>query len=300
MHHNRYDYEPVIHRAPLRWPHDARVAVWVIPNVEYYDFNGQSTSLYPLGVSPDVLNYAWRDYGVRVGVWRLMELLDKCQIRGTVALNAGVCEHYPQIVKEGMKRNWEFMGHAITNSQLLNGLTVDEERYVIRTTLAKIEETVGRKPTGWLSPALAESRETPDILAEEGVQYVCDWCNDDQPYMLKVRSGRLISLPYSVELNDIPFFLGLKGTPEGFMRAIIDQFDVLYAEGKANGRVMALALHPFIIGVPYRLKYLAKALEHIARHPDVWLATGSEISQWYCDRYSVPPGRACTEEHRRE
>jgi allantoinase len=285
MDHQRFDFSPINKRKPIKWPKGARVAVWVIPNIEYYEFEIPSTSLHPMNLVPDVLNYGWRDYSLRVGVWRLMEVLDKYKMRGTVALNSAVCDHYPEVMQEAKKRNWEFMGHGITNSQLLNGLSEDEERKVIRETIQTITKTVGKAPEGWLGPALAESFNTPDLLAEEGIRYLCDWCNDDQPYPMKVKKGRLISVPYSVEINDIPFFLGHKGSSADFMQAIKDQFDVLYAEGKTSGRVMAIAVHPFLISVPYRHKYFDRALAYIARHKNVWLTTGGEIANWYYDNH---------------
>ncbi len=285
MDHHRFDYSPIIKRQPLRWPHGARVAVWIIPNIEHFAFDLPGTSLFPLNVVPDVLNYGWREYGVRVGVWRLMEALDHYGLRATVALNAAVCEHYPIIIEEGNKRNWEFMGHGMTNSQLLAGLTEEAERNMIRDTIHTLTRSVGKAPEGWLGPALAETLITPDLLAEEGILYLCDWCNDDQPYGMHVKTGQLLSMPYSVELNDIPFFLGKGNSGADFLQAIKDQFDVLYEEGKTQGRVMAIALHPFLISVPHRHKYFVQALDYICRHKEVWLATGSEIAHWYADHY---------------
>ncbi|MBI4529162.1 MAG: polysaccharide deacetylase family protein [Deltaproteobacteria bacterium] len=290
MEHNRFDYSPIIDRKPIQWPNGARVAIWIIPNIEHYEFDIPAIGLHASNVVPDVLNYAWRDYGPRVGVWRLMEVLDKYGFRGTVALHSAVCHLYPRIIEEAKKRNWEFMGHSITNSHRLSGgISEEEERRVIRETIQTITEAVGKAPEGWLGPGLEETFVTPDILAEEGIRYLCDWCNDDQPYPMKVKEGKLISLPYSVELNDIPFFLGHKGSSVDFMQAIKDQFDVLYEEGKTNGRVMAIAVHPYIINVPYRHKYLDMALEYIARHEDIWLTTGGEIARWYYDHYDPTP-----------
>jgi peptidoglycan/xylan/chitin deacetylase (PgdA/CDA1 family) len=287
--HNRYDYSPIVDRKPIKWPKGAKVAVWLIPNIEHYEFDIPSTALHPMNLTPDILNYGWRDYSVRVGVWRLMETLDKYGIRGTVALNSAVCNHYPRIIEEGKKRNWEFMGHAITNSRLLSGLPENEERSVIRETIQTITKSVGKKPEGWLGPALAENYNTPDLLAEEGITYLCDWCNDDQPYPMKVKKGRLISVPYSVEINDIPFFMGMKGSAEDFMNAIKDQFDILYREGRKNGMVMAIAIHPFLVNVPYRHKYFEKALQYVTKHKDIWVTTGGEIAKWYYDNYYKAP-----------
>lgn len=286
MDHGRFDYSPIIRRPPLRWPDNARLAVWIIPNIEYHEFHGPGVGLNPPPAQfPDVLNYGWRDYSLRVGIWRLMALLDKYGLRGTVALNAKVCEYQPEIIEEGKKRKWEFMGHALTNSQLLSGLPEEEERKIIKSTVETITKAVGEPPRGWLGPALAETDRTLDILAENAIRYVCDWCNDDQPYPVHVKKGRLISLPYSVEINDIPFFVGKGATPDQFRQAIQDQFDVLYEEGKETGKVMAIALHPFLTSVPFRHKYLDMALAYIAQHRDVWLTTGGEIADWYYQNY---------------
>ncbi len=285
MHHDRFDYSAIIDRPPLRLPHNARLAVWIIPNIEYFEFDGPGIGMAPPPGFPDVLNYAWRDYGTRIGVWRLMELFDRYELRATVALNAKVCEFYPRIIEEGIKRNWEFMGHGLTNSQMLANLPEEEERKVIQTTVETIAKAVGKPPRGWLGPALAETIRTPDLLAESGISYLCDWCNDDQPYPFRVRTGRLISIPYANEINDIPFFVGKGATPDQFREAIQDCFDVLYDEGKRTAKVMAIALHPFLTGVPHRQKSLAMALDYIKQHEHVWFATGSEIADWYYQNY---------------
>lgn len=281
MENTRYEYSPIVDRPQLQWPNGAQVAVWVIPNVEHFEIDVSSVSISPTNHKPDILNYAWRDYGLRVGIWRMMEILDRHGVRATVALNSAVCERYPAIIEAGKKRGWEFMAHGITNSRPLANLPEEEEREVIRTAIASIKENVGMAPKGWLGPALAETFNSPDILAEEGIEYVCDWCNDDQPYPMKVKKGRLISMPYSIEVNDIPIFVGKGMTGMEFFELVRDQFEVLYNDGKTTGRVMAIALHPFLIGVPFRSKYLDMALGYIKQHEHVWLATGSEIADWY-------------------
>ncbi len=284
MDNERYPFWPLPERPRLEWPHDARVAFWVIPNIEHFRFDGRFQDV-PNPPLPDVSSYAQRDYGNRVGVWRLMDLLDKYGLRATVALNADVCRFEPQIVRAGMARNWEWMGHGITNSQRLTGLDPAQERETVRATVETITAFTGQAPKGWLGPGLGETYETPDVLAEHGIEYVCDWCADDQPFPLRVRQGRLISVPYTLELNDLPAFLRRNCTPEQFYRFICDQFDVLYEEGARSGRVMALALHPFVTGQPYRLKWLDRALEYITRHKQVWLTTGGEIAAWYYAHY---------------
>lgn len=286
MENERYEYSPIIDREPLKWPNNAWLAVWVIINIEYFDigsasFSGITTSSYV----PDVRNYGAHDYGPRVGIWRVMETLDKYKIKATVALNAGVCDHFPVIIEEAKKREWEFMGHGISNSTLLANLTEDEEKKIIKTTLSAIASAVGKRPEGWLSPALTETFDTPDMLAKEGVKYLCDWCNDDQPYPMKVKTGNLISIPYTLNLNDLSSLLLAGHTPQQFYEMIKDQFDVLYQEGATQGRVMAIAVHPFVIGLPYLIGWFEKALQHICSHDKVWFARGSDIANWYYEHY---------------
>lgn len=291
MDNSRYDYSPIITRKPFKLPGQARVAVWVIPNIEYFDIGlPLPSSMVSRQIVPDVKNYGVRDYGARIGVWRLMEVLDRHNIKGTVALNSDVCEHYPIIIEEGKKRGWEFMGHGTTNSIHLHGLTETEERQVISRTLDTIARSSGERPRGWLSPGLSETFHSPDILAEEGVKYLCDWCSDDQPYTMRVRKGSLISIPYTQDINDIQIFIEQHLTPAQFYEVVKDQFDTLYSEGASQARVMAIALHPFIIGAPLRIGWLDKALKYISSHEKVWFATGWEIASWYYDNYMGKEG----------
>jgi allantoinase len=287
--HSRYDYSPITLRPRWKLPNDARVALWLIPNIEHFLFDRPSTSVSSVGaaLNPDVLNYSWRDYGVRVGIWRLMEIMNKYEIRGTVALNSDVCARYPQIIEAGRQLGWEWMGHGKTNSELVTGLKEDQERDLIREVVHTIASATGQRPRGWLSPAMSETVNTPDLLAEAGLDYVCNWVNDEQPYPLKVRSGSLLSMPYSAEINDIPAFISYKLSPDEFRQAICDQFDVLYEDGAKTGRVMAISVHPFLIGQPHRSKALDKALKYIKGHEQVWFATGSEIVDWYLQTKGV-------------
>ena len=278
----RYDYSAIIERPPLRWPDNARVALWVIPNIEHFKIDAGAGAS-----APDVRNHGLRDYGARVGIWRVMETLDRYGVRGTVALNGEVCQRYPIIMQEAMRRRWAFMGHGMTNSVRLTNMPVDEERRIIRETMAAIREATGAAPKGWLGPGLTETMETPDILAEEGIQCLCDWCADDQPFPMKVRQGSLLSIPYSLELNDLPAMAGKGISPDDFYRMCCDQFDTLYAEGAATGRVMAIALHPFIIGQPFRIKALDRTLSYITGHKEVWVTTGDEIADWYLAQGTV-------------
>ena len=278
MENIRYDYSPIITREPFKLPNQARIAVWLGINIEYFDigltnFGGVAAMA---AAPPNVYDYAMRDYGNRIGIWRLMEVLDKHHIRASVLLNSEVCEHYPMIIQEGKKRGWEFLGHGTTNSILLSGLSEAEERQIITTTLDVITKAVGKPPLGWLGPALQESFNTPDILAENGVKYLCDWCCDDQPFPMKVKKGDLISVPYTLDLNDIPAFITRRLTPQQFYETIKDQFDTLYREGIDQARVMCIATHPYLIGMPYRIGWLDKALEYIKTYKDVWVTTSGE------------------------
>jgi allantoinase len=281
--HDRFDFSPIVDRPPIRWPNGARVALWVIPNIEHFMFDRPSTSITPLtaGFVPDVLNYSWRDFGVRVGIWRMMDVMQRYGVRGTVALNADVCDNYPRIIEAGQKLGWEWMGHGKNNSMLMANRAEDEERQMIREIHTQITKATGKKPRGWLGPALTESHNTLDLLAEVGFDYVGDWVNDEQPYPMRVKSGQMTSIPYSIEINDIPAFLDGKQSPQSFGQMIKDQFDVLYEDSAESGRVMSICLHPFLIGHPFRIKYFADALKHITSHKDVWLATGSEIVDAY-------------------
>lgn len=281
--HGRYEYSPIALRPPLRWPNGARVALWLIPNIEHFLFDRVSTSITAVTQRfvPDILNYSWRDFGVRVGIWRMMEVMEKYGVKGTVALNADVCDYYPQIIEAGNQLGWEWMGHGRNNSELLGGREEAEERALIQAVVARITAGTGTAPRGWLGPALTETFNTPDLLAEAGIEYVADWTNDEQPYRMKVKSGSMFSIPYSSEINDIPAILDGKQSAESFGRMIRDQFDVLYEDGATSGRVMSICLHPFLIGHPYRAKYLAEALAHITSRQEVWVTTGSAIIDAY-------------------
>ena len=281
-------YSALIDRPPLRWPNDARVALWVQVNLESFELDRPNIALSPTVGSqpiPDVNNAGWRDYGARVGVWRVMEVLDTYKLRSSTPTNSDVGVHFPEIIREAKRRNWEFMGHAITNSRILTGLPEDEERAVIRTSLDALTAATGQRPRGWLGPGLAQTFRTNDLLAEAGLDYVSDWCNDDQPYPIEVASGRLIGVPYCKDIGDIPAFVGAGLPAERWYQMLCDQFDVLYQEGAHSGRVYGLAIHPFLAGVPVRAKWLDKALAYITGHDQLWITTAGEIADWYYEHY---------------
>jgi peptidoglycan/xylan/chitin deacetylase (PgdA/CDA1 family) len=263
----RAAYSPIINRKPLKLPDGARLGVWFIVNVEKWDIDATMARTVlpaPQGVSviPDIPNYSWFDYGLRVGFWRLKKILDQHQVRATMSLNAPVCNTYPIIVEESLRSGWEILAHGY-EQRAIN--LEEDERAVIRKTVKTIRDFTGKTPRGWMGPGLHETYDTPDILAEEGFEYVADWVNDDQPYPLKVKTGSLIAVPYTVELNDIVLF------------------DTLYAEGADSARFMGISMHPYVMGAAHRVKYLDKIIQYIKEHEGVVFMTGEEILDWYND-----------------
>jgi peptidoglycan/xylan/chitin deacetylase (PgdA/CDA1 family) len=212
-----------------------------------------------------------------------MDVLTKHGIRATAAVNSAICDHHPQILDDAVKLGWEFIGHNRMNAMRLTGLARDEERELIRSSLERLRQATGRKPVGWLGAGLAETWNTLDLLAEEECRYVADWVNDDQPYLMDLGGKRLVYLPYSYEINDSPQLYYRDRSIDEFVMMIKRQFDVLYAEGERSARVMAICLHPFIIGTPHRIGGLDDALNYICSHPAVWRATGAEIVQAYLE-----------------
>lgn len=280
MENRLFDYSPIVEREPIHWPGGARVAFYVGLNVEHFLVDRPSTSINTItaGQVPDPLNYGWRDYGPRVAIWRMIEVFDRHGIRPSVLLNADVAERYPQIIEAGRSRDWAWLAHGRNNSTLQSDVAADERTY-LADVVETIEKATGKRPRGWLGPALSETFETPSLLAELGVGYVLDWTNDDQPYRLNVPG--MLSVPYPIELNDLTLFTmhGLSGAD--FVQAVSDQLDQLHADSAGSGRVMALALHPFVTGQPFRTRYLDQALAYVAAHPDVWLTTSDEIAEHY-------------------
>lgn len=280
----RVEFSPISERVPMSFPNGARVAVWIAPNIEHWIPDTPGATINPSGAGqmPDIMNTGWRNYGLRVGYWRLTEIFDRVGVRASLVLNADVCDFEPQVVRSAVERNWDFLGHGRSNSQRLSGLDEVEERRVIQHTYDRLRQATGRSPQGWLGPGLAETHVTPDLLCEVGFRFVCDWCDDDQPHTMRTRTGQsMLTVPYSVETNDFQAFLQLHMTAPEFGRMLCDQFDCLYAEGEYNGRVMCIALHPFLTGQPHRAVHLERALRYMKRHDGVWWATGTEIAQWY-------------------
>jgi allantoinase len=278
-----YDYLPITDRPPLTWPGDARIAVWVAPNIEFYELEPPLNPVrraWPRG-QPDVTGYAYRDYGNRVGFWRILELLGRFGIRGSVALNAALCEHHPEIIEACRAARWEFFSHGVYNTRYLYGMDEAQERQVIEDVIATVLRHTGQRIVGWLSPALSNTERTMRLLAEHGLRYVCDLFHDDQPFPVNVPRGRLVSIPYALETNDGLVYGRRLASPREYGEILRAQFDQLYQEGAESGRVMCIPLHPFQSGRPHRVEPLERALAHITSHDRVWLATGAEIADWY-------------------
>jgi allantoinase len=276
---DRFDYTPIAARRPFMLPKGARIAVWTIVNIEEWDIEKPMARQYlpaPQGVAvvPDVPNWAWHDYGMRVGFWRMLEALAKRKIRATTAINANVCRSYPPVAQAMKDAGWEFMGHAVKQGALH---LVSDQRQIIRESIALLREFTGKKPKGWLGPGLTETWETLDVLAEEGIEYVADWVNDDLPYDIKTTAGPIVSVPYTIELNDITMMIIQHHTSSEWLQRARDQFDRLYTEGAKSPRVMALAVHPYISGVPHRMKYFEAVYDYMRKQKGVWMATGEEI-----------------------
>jgi allantoinase len=279
----RFEYSPIAGRRPWKLPKGARIAVWTIVNIEAWSIEKPMPRQYlptPQGVavSPDVPNWAWHDYGMRVGFWRLLEALAKRKIPVTTAINAHVCEAYRPVAQAMLDAGWEFMGHGVVQGAMH---LLPDQRAAIRQAVELLRKFTGKKPKGWLGPGLTETWETLDLLAEEGIEYVSDWVNDDQPYEIRTTRGPLVSVPYTIELNDIPMMIIQHHESSYWLTRARDQFDRFYAEGAKNPRVMALAVHPYISGVPHRIKYFEAVYDYIRRHRGVWMTTGEEIADWY-------------------
>ena len=294
---SRAEYSAIPDRAPLRLPNQARVAAWVIINVEDWQFGEplpRAALPAPQGVAvmPDVPNYSWFEYGLRVGFWRIKDALDRRGIKATVSLNASVCDTYPRLVEACVESDWEILAHGYVQ----RAINVEsDERDVIRRTVQRIAQQTGRRPRGWMGPGLHETYATPDILAEEGIEYCCDWVNDDQPYSMRVSRGRLVSIPYTVELNDIPIFLVQHHPSSEMFERARDTLGVLLREGAQSARVLPISVHPYITGVAHRMPYFEHLLDHLLQHrPDVVLLRGSDILDWYLAATSELPARRGT------
>jgi peptidoglycan/xylan/chitin deacetylase (PgdA/CDA1 family) len=280
---DRIAYSPIADRARLALPGNARMVVWVIVNIEEWnplETMPRTVLTPPAGGSPmpDIPNWAWHEYGNRVGFWRLLEVFDALNIQASLAINGSAIRSYQPISRAALDRGWEFMGHGFTQKNMQK---VENEREDIVKTREAIREFTGHAPRGWLGPGLTETWETPDLLVEEGFDYVADWVLDDQPVRLKTRTKPIVSVPYTQECNDVAMMLIQHNVAAEYRNRAIDQFEQIYSDSVKSARVMALVVHPYIMGAPHRFRYFREALEHMRQRSDVLFWTGERIYEWY-------------------
>jgi peptidoglycan/xylan/chitin deacetylase (PgdA/CDA1 family) len=279
----RCAYSAIVDRPPLKLPGGARLVLWPIVNLEVWDIArpmARQALPAPTGIPllPDVPNWSWHEYGMRVGVWRFFDLFKKRGIRPTLAINARVCEDYTRVAEEARREGWEFMGHAYDQMPIHKH---DNQPEMIRRTMDILERFTGKRPIGWLGPGLTQTLETPELLAGAGVKYIGDWVYDDEPTTIRTANGPLVTLPYTVELNDITIMAVQHHESDYLLKRAIDTFDRLYAEGEGRAKIMALAIHPYISGQPHRIKYLEDIYDYANRFAGVLHWNGEEIYDWY-------------------
>jgi len=280
-HHGRYDYSALPARPVYDWPGGKRLAVYIALNLETFSFGeGLGARLAPALGEPDVLNYSWRDYGNRVGAWRLRDAFDELGLPASVLVNSWLYDEAPELIAAFRNRGDEIVAHGRNNSERQGAMSEQQEAAVIAEVTARISTEEGRPPTGWLGPWISQSRVTPDLLAEAGYAYCLDWAMDEQPAFLRTRGGRrLLAVPYPQELNDIPMVMARNASGADFADAVIDGFDEMLALSERAPLVMGVALHPYIVGYPHRLGPLRRALHHIAgRRDNVWLTTAGDVA----------------------
>lgn len=287
--HERFPYSAITQRPHYRWPNGAGLAVYIGFNIEHFAFGeGLGAKLGPACPEPDVLNYAWREYGNRVGAWRCLELFDALELPVGVLANTSLYDHSPELIAAFVARGDELIGHGHTNARQQGTLAEHDERLLLEHCRERMQSESGTAPSGWLSPWISESLLTPDLLAEVGYRYTLNWCHDDQPIRMSTRNGKsLWSLPYPQEVNDIPMIIARQMDGKDFAQLIVDNFDEMLEQSRHQPLVMGIALHPYLMGQPYRLRHLRKALTHLTNARDqVWFATPGAICD-YVDTLEV-------------
>ena len=292
--HDRYPYSPIVERPDFTWPEGKRLALCICNNIEIFSFlSGLGSDSASLTAPQTTRNYAWRDYGNRVGQWYLFDLLDEFGLPASHNFNSLLFDNCPQIAERIMARGDEFVGHGRTNAERQDLLGEEEERKLIEEATATIEQHTGGRPAGWLGPYLAQTPVTLDLLKEAGYRYVLDWPADDQPIWMRTRSGPLLSVPYSIELNDSPSMVFRQESAMSFERMIIDQFDEMLLQSRKYPLVFTLVLHPFVIGIPFRLRALRRALTHIMEHrQEIWTTTPVRVADHFAQISPAQQGDA--------
>lgn len=294
----QYDYIPLPERQPLKWPNGARLALIVTINLEYWDLLKDTSAPYyaggppvipdPMpGNVPDFPNYSWREYGQRVGVWRMIDTFDAVGVPASCTMNAKMGLERRAVIDAVNERNWELVAHNYEQGDLMTNYQFDKnaEKELIVKALDVYKQVVGRPARGWLSSSLRSTTQTADILTELGLSFICDYMNDDQPYMITTPAGNIVCTPYSVEINDFTFFHRRGMSTSAALEMLKEQFDQLYLEGETSGRLMNIGLHPHVAGHPYRIRALREFLQYAKGFDDVWWATREEIADWYHDNH---------------
>ena len=286
---DRVEYSAIVDRPPMQLPGEARIIVWTIVNLEVWDISrpmARQVIPAPTGqvLLPDVPNWSWHEYGMRVGVWRFFDLYARLGIRPTLSINARVVEDYTRVAEEAREAGWEFMGHAWEQMPIHK---VEDQKGMIHRCMDRLESFTGTRPVGWLGPGLTQTWQTPELLAGAGVKYIGDWVYDDEPTVIATDEGPLVTLPYSVELNDIPTMIVQHHESPYWAKKCCDQFDRLWQEGAERPRIMAIAIHPYISGQPHRIRYLEEIYDHIGKHEGVLHWNGAEIYAHYNARHGV-------------
>ena len=301
----RYPFVPLPQRGKLSFPGGKRLALIVTINLEYWDLTKPETTPYYAGGPailpdpvpgnvPDIPNFSWREYGQRVGIWRMMRVFDAVGVPASCTVNAKMLLERGAIVDAARERKWELVAHNYEQGDLLTRYAnkPDEERRVIKSTLDVYQKVVGRPARGWLSSSLRSTAATAEILAENGLLFFCDLMNDDQPYMIDTPKGQIVSVPYSIEINDFSLLQRQGLSVDDAVKVMKESLDVLYAEGADSGMMMNVGLHPHIIGVPHRIRALREFLAYARSLDGVWWTTREEIATWYRQNHAqhIKPG----------
>lgn len=280
---DRTEFSAIVDRPPLKLPGKNRIVIWTIVNFEVWDISkpmARQVIPAPTGIPllPDVPNWSWHEYGMRVGCWRFFDLYKKLGIRPTLSINARVCEDYPRVAQEAKDLGWEFMGHAYEQGPIHKE---PDQKAMIHRSMDVIEKFTGKRPVGWLGPGLTQTLETPDNLTAAGVKYIGDWVYDDEPTVIKTTNGPLVTLPYTVELNDIPMMMVQHHESDHLYKRAVESFNTLYEEGSDRVKIMAIAIHPYISGQPFRIKALRDIYDYVNKFDGVLHWNGEEIYNWY-------------------
>jgi peptidoglycan/xylan/chitin deacetylase (PgdA/CDA1 family) len=274
-----YTFASYRDRPKIVWPGGKTVAVWIAPNLEYYEIDPPAHPQRKAWTKPhpDVVGYGHRDHANRVSHWRMADAMTKHGFPGSVSLSVALCQHHPEVVEDARARGWEFFSHGIYNTRYAYGMDQAQERAIIADSIATVATATGQRIRGWLAPALTHTPRTLDLIAEFGLDYTCDLYHDDQVQEVNVTGGRLASIPYSLEVNDHYGFFVYNMSPRAYADTLIRQFERLAAEGARSGTVMCIPLHAYLIGQPHRIGPFAKVLEHIAGDSRAWIARAGEI-----------------------